>query len=148
MCELLVCSVGQTNATSIYLDTKLPKAGDVIYAAEDGHSWGLDERTNANWRILALPGIASNSVSNLLTSEIQAAPVNPLAPSKTLQYRGFYLDLTNAAIPADMAAYLADATRAVGRFSVEATFALSSITLQRPVVADPAVVGSPPGVIG
>ena len=43
------------------------KSGDVIHVAGDGWPWGSDERADPRWVIVKLPGVAKDTLSDLLS---------------------------------------------------------------------------------
>ncbi len=100
MAEIAICVVDITNPASVYLNTKLPKRGDVLCVVEDGHVWGSSELGQDNWRIIQLPGVPVAALDALLTAEVATSPPGQKGAPNTLQFRGFYLDLDHAALPA------------------------------------------------
>jgi len=157
MPEILLRVVDKINS-DFYLNCGCTKRGDVIVAQPDGWTWGVEELKNPDWRIVKLT-IADPTQNAILMADLSAflssePAVDPLNPSKTLQRRGFFLDLANIAIPAGLQTYLNDATRAAPAFSVVATPTqltnlVAAIKLQRLPIADPAILGAvSPAIIG
>lgn len=147
MCELLVAAVNSHNPDSVYQDTKLPKRGDVVAAREDGWPWGADELTDPAWRLLSIPGAPVQDFLGLLSPEPATSPEELLRPN-TLQYRGWFLDDGAVDVPPDFAAYIADDARTDAIYRVPPGITLAQVVAKRPAVADPAVIGDDPRVIG
>lgn len=87
--ELLVNIIDNTD-NDIYRDCKLLKAGDVIWYAKDGHSWGIEEVKNPNWRIISVPDMSEDQAISLISPEL---PPDLDKEHKLLQLRGMKLDL-------------------------------------------------------
>lgn len=87
--ELLVFVQDKVHA-DFYMDTKMPKRGDVISVAENGHQWGLQELAHPMFRVVVVPDLDQDEAEMLLAPEVNQDVKNP---SKTLQYRAFKLDL-------------------------------------------------------
>lgn len=154
MCEIALVVVDKTNTDSIYLDCKCYKSGDIIEVMADGWPWGNVDLTNPNWRIIKFPGVDVSQMSQFLSWQL---PADPLNPSKTLLRRALrfawsQIDSTNWATnhPAQVTAlknYIADATRAQATLTVPANTVaafmteLNKLTVTKPAVQDPAVVG-------
>ena len=55
MCEILLRVVDKVNLDNIYLDAMCTKFGDVIAVMENGGSWGSEDKTNPDWKIISIP---------------------------------------------------------------------------------------------
>ena len=64
MCEVLLRVVDKINPDHILLDALCTKVGDVIVVVENGWSWGIEEKSNPEWKIIAIPDM---SVAEALT---------------------------------------------------------------------------------
>lgn len=107
MAEFLIRVTDKVNPDP-YLDCRCLKRGDVVTIQEDGWAWGLLEKLNTQWRILAAPSISVLQAQGYLSPEL---PLDPQNPSRTLQSRGFKFDVT--LLPAQWQSWVADDTRAV-----------------------------------
>jgi hypothetical protein len=92
----------------------LPKQYDLITVQPDGWRWGVEELANPWFRVLAWPGVALDDVRALLSPLLPAVDID-MNPTTYWQYRGFYLDLTKAAVSSSLSVWLADDTRATPR---------------------------------
>lgn len=137
MCEVLLCVVDHSHPTNIYLDTKLPKRGDIIDIVADGHLWGGMELSDPDWRILRLPGIDRATLSDWL---VRGAPQLRSGDHDTQLYRLHMADLDHVAIPSALTVWLNDASRAVPIATVPAIL-LATVRISRPLVTNPAVIG-------
>ena len=68
------------------LDQRLmqTKAGDVVVIVPDGHQWGREEVSNPDWRVLQLPGLAAEALSD--TTEIRMNERNGRPTARRLRY--------------------------------------------------------------
>src|SRR5512140_1787643 len=69
MAEILIRIVDKTIPADSYRDQRFFKAGDVIHVAEDGWPWGNEELTNPDWRIVKLPGVSVDLLTDMLESQ-------------------------------------------------------------------------------
>lgn len=145
MVELLIC-VRRDDAPDLGVDVGRAKVGDVIAALPDGATWGRGEMRHPDWRIVALPDELAAEAEALLSGEVDAT--HAAVPPRTLQYRGFCLDLTSPAIAAPLRAFLADSSRRNPRLVVRGKGLLAALKTARAPVADPNVIGTSPTVIG
>lgn len=153
MVELCICAIDQNNA-DFYLNCMRYKRGDVIEAMPDGTltagGWGAAVVANPNWVILGMPAETVQTAGPLLSFE---PPVDPLNPSKTLQRRGFRLNLDD---PRVQALIISGTTDPLGlnpitlpaKGSNPPTPSLADLTVQKPAISDPAVIGQPASIIG
>jgi hypothetical protein len=147
MAEMLVRVVDKVGV-DLYKDCQCTKRGDVIVAQADGWNWGLQEKTNPHYRIIKVPGLTVSAAQALCSPEVAVDPNNP---SRTLQKRGFKLDLANVAWPAGFQAWLSDSTRATPVFTAvfgNVISAMALLKILKPPVVDPNVIGNPANVIG
>lgn len=143
MAELLV-RVRDKTSPDIYKDVRLTKRGDVIVVMPDGWTWGSGELTNPDWRILKLPNVSVEEASAMLGGEL---PIDPQAPSRTLQRRAFSFDLDN--LPQSVAGFIADDTRKTPALTVNLTLAqFRGLKKRKEAKQDPAILSSEPKVIG
>lgn len=120
MCEMLLNVVDIINSDSVYLDAKLPKAGNVIDVEADGWNWGNMELTLPQFRIFKAPGLDQTFFEPLLSTQVGTIQGQLFADTtNTLQYRGFTMNLNDPNIPSDIAAYLADSTRAASSMTLD-----------------------------
>lgn len=119
MCELLIVYSGQINSDPV-MDCQVLKAGDVITIQEDGWPWGVGELTNPNWRVFRVAGTPAASAFAFLGPEVDSDPANP---NMFKRQRAFSLELTNPALPADAAGWLADNSRSLPIYTAALTFA-------------------------
>lgn len=142
MAELLVRVVDKVNNTSVYRNVGCMKRGDVVVVVPDGWVWARSERLHPEWRILRIAHYTVSEAQALLAPE--ATRADRLAHKRTLQRRGFYINLDRAGLPARLVAYLADSSRAAPAFDVTpAVLTLDEVRalkVQRPPVDDPAVL--------
>jgi hypothetical protein len=71
MAELLI-RVADKTSPDADKNELLTKAGDVICVCPDGWPWSAAERSNPEWRIVRLPGIAPSTFTDLLEPEMGA----------------------------------------------------------------------------
>lgn len=102
MAELLVCLVNN-EAADFYAQCAAPQRGDVILLHEDGYAWSRGELNHEDWLILHLAR-AMNDLAALLAPEILQVG----GSARTLQYRSFYLDLNDPALPVKQRPPIAD----------------------------------------
>lgn len=135
MAEFLVRVVDKINSDP-YLDAKCLKRGDAVVIRPDGWAWGADELANPAWRIVQAPNISESAASAFLGAE---PAVDPQNPSRVLQRRFFKMDFS--LLPANWAAWVADATRAepTKLFSGSAAQVLT-LRVQKPVLVDPNIL--------
>lgn len=144
MCELLIHVIDKVNADSVYLNAKLPKTGHVVVVCDDGWAWGDMELTLPDFRLFKAPGFDATFFEPLLSNEIATVPGQTFGDvTNTLQYRGYKMDILNTAVPADIAAYLADATRLAPFMTLDSVTAaaLQAFIAQCPPIPDPSVIG-------
>lgn len=144
MAELLVRVVDKVN-DDFYLNCKCTKRGDVIVAQPDGWLWGKEELANPDWRIFKLPDMKLADAQAMLAPELD---VDPQHPSKTLQRRVFKFNLDDPSLPVATQTLVTDATRQSEAVAGVSAPALLALKVQKAPVADPAVIGIPPTVIG
>jgi hypothetical protein len=66
MCEILVRVTDKVNEKDPLQDALCLKRNEAIAVCEDGHPWSKLERSNPDWRIIALPGIPRRQMTYLL----------------------------------------------------------------------------------
>lgn len=141
MAQLVVMAVDRTSS-DVYVDVKVHKRGDVIDVLADDVVFSPNELSHPEWRILKFDGVSRSEASVFLSPELPTAPpALSHLPDPMLQVRGFYLDLDAATLPAAMKAYLADATRAVGVYTVPASVNMAALKRKRLPRPDPFVIG-------
>jgi len=150
MAEFLLRVTDKINS-DLYLNTKCTKRGDVIVVCPDGWNWSVAELTAPYWRIIKWVTLPLADAETMLAEE---KDINPLQPSRTLQRRWFKLDLSNAAIPDPLAAYIADDTRVKPFFRIaqggqrdltlnatQSQTLWAAIKQQKAPIVDPAIIG-------
>jgi hypothetical protein len=148
MAEIVVVVKDKVNK-DFYLDCGCYKRGDVIEVREDGWPWGTIDRSNPDWRIIKVP---QHSVAELAAFLAREKDTDPKNPSRTLQKRHFKLDIDNPALPQELKDLVADdsrqvevavndATTAAAAQAQLPTFSLLTFKVQKPPIADPAVIG-------
>ena len=160
MPELLLFAFDHRTAIptpSIAQIAALPKPMDLITHQADGWPWGSEELANPWFRIVHWPDALPADLDALLS------PLRPSGGSVGLggtpgtpaflgQYRGFHLDLSaaNANLPAGIAAWWADNSRAARHFAIPAGAAMTvaNSRLARAAIANPAYLGPTTGTIG
>lgn len=147
MCELLICADSKINEDSIYLDTKLPKRGDVISVREDNCLWGDMELHDSQWRIVKAPNLSVEEGSILLSPEPPSYPDQVYGPN-TLQYRGYYVSEERVVVDPEFAAYLSDSSRKEPFYVVPDNIKLNDVLAQRTPIPDPALIGNGTPIIG
>jgi hypothetical protein len=125
----------------------LPKRYDVIAVQPDGWRWGAQELVHPWFRVLAWSGSVSSDMRTLLSPLLAGVDID-LNPTTYRQYRGFYLDLTNALVPQSIQTWFADGTRAVPRLEltgeVARSLTVAAVRKARPPIAIP--LGAIPGL--
>jgi len=113
----------------------LPKRYDVITVQPDGWRWGLEELAHPWFRVLAWPA-ASRADAHTLLSPLLPAVDSNMTPTTCWQYRGFYLDLSNALVPPSLLAWFADDARAVPRlvWTAAGAMTLAALKAARPPI--------------
>lgn len=155
MCEVLIIAHSKTNPNDVHLDTKLHKRGDVVTVQPDGWNWAHEELTNPLFRILKLPNVDVATASTLLAWEQPVPGTNasvgattPATIDTTCQRRKVNLNLDSLLLPAALAAYIADDTRASPSFSSNVLVSgFGAWQVTKAVVPLPALVGTNPAVI-
>jgi hypothetical protein len=114
----------------------LPKRYDVITVQPDGWRWGIEELAHPWFRVLAWPAANRADAQTLLTPLMPAVDSN-ITPTTCWQYRGFYLDLSNALVSPSLRAWFADEARAVPRLAWTTAGAMTVAALKtaRPPIA-------------
>ncbi len=137
MCEFLYRVSDKVNAADPYADARCTKAGDVITVAPDRWVWGVQEQLDPQYRILKVPGVATDDVASLLEPEPETDPEHP---SSVLQARMFRLDL--AGISPQLDAWLAnDKLSRKKSFTLNLSLAaLLALRVRKPALADPNVL--------
>lgn len=137
MASLLVVVHDKINP-DFYKDCQCYKRGDVVDVHPDDWVYGRLELTDPLFRIFIIPALSESEASAYLFWEV---PTDPQNPSRTLQRRGFCLDLDSPIIPAAVRAYIDDDTRAQPTFTVTLNQAqLRNLKKLRPPIADPNVI--------
>jgi len=77
MAEMLLRVVDKINDTDPVLDAHCTKRGDVIVICPDGWPWSATERTNPDWKIVKVPGVAVDALTGFLAEEPGDHQVNP-----------------------------------------------------------------------
>lgn len=126
MAELLVRVIDKVNKESVYLDCGCTKRGDVIAACPDGWAWGSAEVSDPQYQIVKVPDLSLEEAAALTAQDVGFGKIQA---SRTLLKRTFHLDLEG--LPEKVTA--ADIRQA---------------RVRKPVIADPAVIGDDPKVIG
>ncbi len=163
MCEILVYTIDK-QGDDVYKNAKLEKRGDVITIQEDGWNWGDAELSDPSFLILKLPGVAIIDVASLISPELDTTGSKDPAVTdwaqltNTLQFRGFNLDLDSmqAAIPAIAAPVVSQPTKGVmtpvsvapAPVDIADAATLLSYKVQKPIVVNPAIIGTPTNVLG
>lgn len=147
MAEIIVRVVDKVNR-DFYLNCRALKRGDVIEVVPDGWPWGVLDQKNPDWRIFKFPGVPVDDLLAFLAPEIDT---DPKQPSKTLQPRKFKFDVDSPSLPETFKAALADDMRTNPKVDPAVTMTSPDVwafKAMKPAVADPAVIGDDPKVIG
>jgi hypothetical protein len=137
MCELLI-RVRDKAFGDLYQKVKQLGRGDVVSVVENGWGWSQEELTNPDWRILKLPNILVDDVTDLLAPEDNPTP---LIPNRMLQRHGKKLDLSHVNL-APLVPWFQDDTRAQTTRTVNITRAQArALVAVKPPVADPNTLG-------
>jgi len=126
MCEFAVwIPTLDLSSGDVYVTSKLPNRGDVIDVCEDNHLWSDRELIDARFVIFKAPFLDIALANTYLAPETNGHNLDDGPPPvpNTLQYRARYMNLDLDGLPADLAAYIADNTRA------SAWFTLSDMTV-------------------
>lgn len=70
MAELLIRIVDKVNPDNAAQNQLCFKAGDILHVAPDGWTWGTEELSNPEWRILKLPGMAPELFTDLMQMQM------------------------------------------------------------------------------
>lgn len=108
MAELLIRVKDKINAVDYYKNFQCTKRGDVIVACPDGWNWGNDELSDPQYRIVKIPSLPLIDAQALTTPEQETDPVRP---SRTLQRRGFKLNLDDPSLPQAFQDFIKDDSR-------------------------------------
>ncbi len=115
--ELLLRRHDKTNPDT-NLDFWCLKAGDVVTVVQDGHPWTVKEKTNADWRILAVPLLSEEQALTLVQPEF-----HPLGEgedkARHKQAREFRLDVGHSSFTQAFADFWHDDTRAIPVFTLD-----------------------------
>ncbi len=143
MAEILIRVTDKINTDDFYADCQCTKRGDVVVSSPDGWGWGREELSLPFYRIIKLPTLKQDVTDAMIMPEID---VDPLNPSKTLQKRGFKLNIDDPSISPKLQAYLADDKRQSQFFVADDndTNTLTTLKVAKPPIADPAVFGASP----
>lgn len=94
----------------------LPKRFDLITAQPDGWGWQKAELTNPWFRIIAWPRLNLSAVREFLSPLLPQVDAN-LKSTTYEQYRGFFLDMGNVAVPMALRTWWQDDTRSTPIFT-------------------------------
>lgn len=138
--------VRDKTSADFYKNLQCRKRGDAVCVLSAPETWGTMDRQNPDWRILVFGDVSADEAQSWCMPELQRVG----RPSKTLQRNQFRFDLDAlAAQDAGLAAYLADDRRALASYGVSLPVSrMRAARIERTPVADPAVMGDDPGVIG
>lgn len=114
MAELLV-RVRDVTHPDPALDRLQSKRGDVVVICPDGWSWGREELTNPDWRILIAPGLDPGALDTLA----RPAFADPADPTRLTASRACRLALDDPAMPAPLEHFLADDARRVPAHAID-----------------------------
>lgn len=127
--EALVRIVDKPLSGDASLDAKRTRAGDVIVVMPDGHSWGKQELSNPEWRIISIPDLRAADAISLTSPE---AKVGLNGSTKMLQKRAIRLDLSNVKLPKIRSGKGVDIVLSRGQ--------VMKATVVKPPVADPNII--------
>lgn len=153
----IILRVRDEESQDFYRNCAASKAGDVIVVLPDGWEFSGDELTLPEWRIVRFPvkDAAANDRITLLLETFLAPELadSPLPLFRTRQAKAFSFDLASPALPADLRGYLADDSRKQASFTLSLSDAdlealLTAVKVRKPRIADPAVLGNDPAIIG
>ena len=139
----LLLMVHDRIGADLFKDTKLFKRGMIVDACPDGFDWGYEELTNPTFRIVRASDIQPSEADSFLSAEIGF--LNVPFDQSTLQIRAFKLNIDAPSIPAGVAAWLADDTRAQPIWATDTTFSgkqLLALSAAMPAVPNPLVLGA------
>lgn len=135
-------------SADFYKNLQCRKRGDAVVAMPGRGAWGREDCRNPDWRILIFDDadVTVQEAQTWCMPELQRVG----RPSKTLQRNQFRFDLDAlAAHDAGLAAYLADDKRERATYDVKMPASrVRASRIEKAPVADPAVMGDDPGVIG
>ena len=138
MAELLIRTQDKPSSGNVYTDRHRLGRGDVVVVMPDGHKWSDVEKAAPFWRILRLPGVGPNKLTQLLASDVGYGDFEAEKASKVLQRRAYKIDLLA------LVALLADVVK-VGEIATQPTkaevYALALVQA-KPALVDPAIIGA------
>ena len=142
MIVYLVDRVGSEAGIDVYHNAKLSQRGDVIIVREDGWQWGELELTDPRYQVIKVPDATIADLQPLLSWEMPQAGNEldePGDTANTLQYRGFHI-----VVGSMRGMQTADPPPTIDSTLDEVT----SLTVQKPPIPDPAKIGDSGRVIG
>jgi hypothetical protein len=142
MAEMVVFMTDR-EGIDIYHTAKLEQRGDVISVRDDGFDWGDMVVGFPAFSIVSVVDAVPADLRNLLSPEVPTEPLpngeSWISLNNTLQYRGFHLD-PDVAIGRDI-------LRAGAR-TVTTLAEVEAVTVQKPPIDNPAVIGDSQQVFG
>lgn len=140
MAEILVFAVDRVS-DDVYQNAKLFKRGDVLHVAQDGWSWGVDELNSHEFRVISLPKLSVKDLQPFLSPEIPTTPMPINATvadlNNTLQLRGQKFNLDDPSLPIS----LKDTSRVLP-ITTHDIADITPLKITKPVIADPAIIGT------
>lgn len=129
MAEALLRVVDKVNS-DFYLNIKCLKRGDVVTICPDGWEWSHEELTNPDWRIIKLPNVSIEALSQLTVPEMPPDSINQY---RTLHRRKYRINID--ALPNPVKNYINDSSRKNPFFSTNVD--ITSFITQKAAIADP-----------
>jgi hypothetical protein len=139
--ELLVWVAEYPKTGDPYVDRSRPSAGCVITIQPDGWKWSKAELTNPDWRVVKLPGIPVEKLTQLTAPDLGYLDPEAEKINKVLRRYTKAFDLP------ELDALLVHPTKKEDlKTEAKALPLIQEVAKALPVLVDPAVIGEPPKI--
>jgi len=137
--ELLVRTEDKPKTGNPYIDRHRSGRGCVIAIQPDGWKWSKAELANPQWRVVQLPGIPVEKLTQLTAPDL--GYLDPEAEKQSKVLRRY----TTAFDMAELDALLVHPTKKEDlKTEAKALPLIQAVAKALPVLVDPAVIGDPP----
>ena len=139
MAELLVRTVDKGASGDPYTDRHRSGRGCVICVMPDGHPWSDAERNAPHWRVIKLPGIHPELLTQFTASDLGYGNSDAQKLNRVMRRWAYRIDLDAFdALLADPAA-----KDDIEKRPVAALAKVLALRQDRPALSDPRVIGGP-----
>jgi len=141
MAELLIRTVSQPMTGDPLVDRHRSGRGCVIVVMPDGHPWSAAERTAPFWRIVKVPGVPPEALTQFTRRDVGYGEPEAEAVDRTLRRWSDEFDI-------DAFDALGGAKKAeIATHPGKALAHILKVRKGRPVLHDPDLIGPKPGMV-